>query len=830
MGATGRAGGYYAQAFGAPPNAGMPLVGQGPGPSPQTTRPRARSNVDMFPPAQIAQPQSSNISKWQNDVQASQIHGQPPAVIDQRPYREPNPPPQPGYPAADAAEVPFDPGPPPNFDGVKLSKKQQKAVLESWQRQKDDFLRYQASQGRNHKRSKSQTRFAEEQYADFSRGGVTFPQPGRGSNPNSDVERSMSRLTLSGLNPKGGNTTAAERQAQRGRRLSGGVLGLSGSMAQQQAAQQAAQQEQMQRAAQQEQMQRNARERSRSRQPQDGRYMSEDYGARQGYPGNISNIDHGISGSQQPTVVPRGNTQYATPYSVQQSTPAARYVQAQGNQPQRSPSFYTQPITPQEPQPSPIYGQQILPTQPVQIGGAQYSPSQFVPVQLGSVQTAAIPLGHVSNYPGFPQAIPGLSPLPGTLDLGTGPQYMTPVVAGQPILGYQPDPRTPAKRKTNIAEVMGNVKQQQQQFPTGGAPYHIDKTLITPAPEEPRHLRKSNISEYMHTRNKSEPLAQSGYVSAAPIPPAEPPKQVNYPPPSYPPPSHPPPSHRPNLSVSTIGLTGQPGVSPAGGPPSGQPPVVVRPPFTQNESASSLPSVTGPQGFGNRPTHVRQPSYKAALRDNGQDAVAESPRSELPVVSMRKPDPNMEIKHFDPKVITYDLNSEHRLETPMRFGRFAYDRDVNHAEWELFTKQILDTWAERNPAFNHYHQAVKRIQDILMAWNFAFFNPRGMDVVLFKGNERRSGNGFGEPEPNIDFATEAGPVSEPETSSEEEEEHPNHYLMNRAEAHQRAQQIALKEQQRELRRAKQLEAPHSLVIYDIPIPHPQAPEPQPGYR
>lgn len=49
-----------------------------------------------------------------------------------------------------------------------------------------------------------------------------------------------------------------------------------------------------------------------------------------------------------------------------------------------------------------------------------------------------------------------------------------------------------------------------------------------------------------------------------------------------------------------------------------------------------------------------------------------------------------------------------------------------------------------------------------------------MDVVLFKGNERRSGNRFGQPESEIDFLEEAGPVSDREGSegseSEDEEE------------------------------------------------------------
>lgn len=89
-------------------------------------------------------------------------------------------------------------------------------------------------------------------------------------------------------------------------------------------------------------------------------------------------------------------------------------------------------------------------------------------------------------------------------------------------------------------------------------------------------------------------------------------------------------------------------------------------------------------------------------------------------------------------------------------------------------------WKERDPGFNRYHSAVRRINAILSAWNYAFFNPRGMDIVLFKGNERRSGARFGQPEPNLDFLEEAGHVSEEESSNDEDdeddEENPAHFL------------------------------------------------------
>ncbi|KAG8833857.1 hypothetical protein FRC17_009974, partial [Serendipita sp. 399] len=99
---------------------------------------------------------------------------------------------------------------------------------------------------------------------------------------------------------------------------------------------------------------------------------------------------------------------------------------------------------------------------------------------------------------------------------------------------------------------------------------------------------------------------------------------------------------------------------------------------------------------------------------------------------------------------------------PLRFGRFVYDRDVTHDEWDSFTKMVLDIWKERIPAFNQYRGAVEKLRDVLLAWNFAFFEPRGMEVVLFRGDAQWSGPQLGRIEVNIDFASKAGEVSDPD--------------------------------------------------------------------
>ncbi|KAG8761423.1 hypothetical protein FRC14_003836 [Serendipita sp. 396] len=877
MGA-GKPGNYYAQQFGAPGNVGMPLGGAGGYPA-QGTRPRARSNVDMFPP-QIVQTQGSNISKWQNDVQAS-AHEPQPTAIDQRGFREYSQPVQPTFPGGLAPEAPYNPGPRPDVDGMKLSKKDKKRILEDWQRDTEEYQKYQSGQQKPNKRARSQTRFSD--YPDSGRENFAFPRSGHSSNANSDIERAMNKLSIGGLTAHG--NAAAERHAQRGRRLSGGALGLSGSLGQQQQAQLQLQLQQQQLQQQQQQQQQQARgfqDRSRSRQPYDRIGMNNEPVSPTGYVparGNPAEIRSGYVDPGQPTVVPIQNIQQQGPYVVDQgrSNRTRAYSQGYANEPEqvspalygqqiqktpvmygqqisqqqvlqqnpRTPGMYGQQILPQQnPQQNPrtpgMYGQQIAPqqipqqnprtpgmygqqippqTQPpgmygqtIQVGNAQYSASDFVPLQLGNIPIQAIPLGPVSNYANFPQP----SPQPSPIDPTTGQQFalLGANAMGQAAPSYGSDSWSSGRRTTNIQDIM-NAKTQNPYSSPQGYPAINPKTILTPA-APPKPIHTTNIANYVpaqpavHARSKSEVPVSSAYQRPAEGPPSGyvvPNVQAE-------------PTGAPSSSSSHGGATERRQVPSA----YQQPGRLV----TNNmEVVPNLTQPTGPGGFGSRPNHTRQPSYKAALRDAGPDRSDSAGQQEKAVVPvpMRQPHIRQGIPPFYPQVISFDLNSEHRSEQPLRFGRFVYDRDVTHEEWDLFTKKVLGIWKERDPAFNRYHHAVGKVTEVLLAWNYAFFNPRGMDVVLFKGNERRSGSFFGRVESNIEFLPEAGRVSDPESESDDDEENQYSYMSQR-DPQFRAQLVAQKAHAREVRRneaaSRPLEAPHSLVVYPYPYPDPNA--------
>ncbi|KIM29544.1 hypothetical protein M408DRAFT_328789 [Serendipita vermifera MAFF 305830] len=846
---------YYGQGFGTPGNvSNIGLVGQQQQPQATggRTRPRAVSNIGM----QGNGSQASGIAQWQSNVQASQTTS-PISPTDQRSYGgyvnpslqqsqyvaadgtgyvAANPPQQSNYVIADG---PMDPGPRPSVKGLGLSKQEKKSILDDWQRKADKYEAFKAStQKDSHKRSKSQTRFNDGQYVSAAGGGtMAFPksQPsggGYGSNPPSDIERAMGRLGLGGLRP-GGNDAAAQRQAERGRRLSGGALGLSGSTAAQQL--QLLQQQQQQ---QQQEQQRAMRERSRSRQP----YDETTGGIRPAYMpagrgGNIANVDSGHVDVGQPGVYPTGGSGYVNAGGPTREDMArmagggltrddmARmaggggggggggYVSAQANVPGNVPYGYQ--VSPQQPQVSPMFPQlqpqvsPMFPQQqlPIQATAGQMNAGQFVPVTtVGGIQTMGVPIGHVSQLQGFPPV--GISPINPTMDLSSNP-YLTPAFINQQM---PPAEQQQTRRKTNIADVMVSQQQQQQQQYMNPNAYINPKTILTPAPP-PKQLHTSNIGNIanasqqpgVQTRARALSQANPGYVpSGAPAIQSQPHvtgdnRQAGYVSGSN--------SEAENHNTSWFSK---------------------RPGMPHSDTLST----TGPQGFGSRPTHTREPSYKTHIKSASHASQPESQgsRSGVPVVSMRPPNRDMRPQHFSPKVISFDLNGEHRQEQPLRFGKFIFERDVTHEEWSLFTQQILDTWAERNPAFNYYHSAVKRIDAILSAWNFAFFQPRGMDVVLFKGNERRSGPRFGEPEPAIEFQSEASPPSDDEEESSEEsdddDENPAHYLASMNPQYRT--QIEKEKAMRRARRAEEkrreaasrpLEAPHALVVYELSAPN-----------
>jgi hypothetical protein len=538
------------------------------------------------------------------------------------------------------------------------------------QRKRDEYEQYKARHAR----------YQSSQYPDYSHG-VSFPKSGYEFVPPLDIEKSMRRLTLNVppsevserahdhsptiiLHPmlipaSNQETAAAQRQYERGRKISGGALGLSGSNGQQ--GQQESYMNQRQSGQQEAYMNPRQAERSRSRHSSDrARPISGEFGGRQLYMStggsNIAGMNPESMDSPQPGVVPHPQSPYVNPNTI-----------AGENKPTNISQYTDTEQTPVDgdyvafqPQPSPIAFPGQLP--PAGFAGA-------VPVVTSSgIQTMGIPIGYVDQLPpeirNQIQQGQFISPIDPTSFLGT------------PINPYA-KPVTHAREKTNVTGVMDTLHQQVRPY---GYVIPADKTLITPGPP-PKQL---------HTTNTNDSLLQSQPQQVPPQPQpqlvVQPQPNIQNEPGAHSESNRPPFDHRPSshylLPPDTPGSSHSSPRALDKYQPSEymQVRVSTSPNFNSNDSVGDLSKNTGSTGFGVRRPHVRASAYKGSVRDLSPEIA----QSRLPKVSLRPPRSNLRAPNFLPQVITYDLNNEHRQENPLPFRRFVSDRDVQHDEWDAF--------------------------------------------------------------------------------------------------------------------------------------------------
>lgn len=72
-------------------------------------------------------------------------------------------------------------------------------------------------------------------------------------------------------------------------------------------------------------------------------------------------------------------------------------------------------------------------------------------------------------------------------------------------------------------------------------------------------------------------------------------------------------------------------------------------------------------------------------------------------------------------------------------------RNVSHDEWIRFVQDITLAWAGRLSS----QSSVVATAESIDVWNNSFFTPRGVEVILFEGRERRSGQMIGQTERDL---------------------------------------------------------------------------------
>ncbi|KXN87939.1 hypothetical protein AN958_07949 [Leucoagaricus sp. SymC.cos] len=177
---------------------------------------------------------------------------------------------------------------------------------------------------------------------------------------------------------------------------------------------------------------------------------------------------------------------------------------------------------------------------------------------------------------------------------------------------------------------------------------------------------------------------------------------------------------------------------------------------------------------------------------------------------------------------------------PPRMPGVLKSHDVYPEDWQRLMNDLRLAWSGRLPvpSDNRGGQPPRRttlVADLVDLWNTSFFLSRGVEVVLYKGRERRSGPKIG----TIDHELRDDDNDSDRSESEEEEEDESdleEYLMRNANAYGRPQDFdpviiarrrrEAKEEKRRARkekeakrkaRAKEREKAYALYIIYVPV-------------
>lgn len=110
------------------------------------------------------------------------------------------------------------------------------------------------------------------------------------------------------------------------------------------------------------------------------------------------------------------------------------------------------------------------------------------------------------------------------------------------------------------------------------------------------------------------------------------------------------------------------------------------------------------------------------------------------------------------------------FKTMPRMPLVLVPHDVYHEDWIRFMQDLTLAWAGKLPTADPARHSQRRsamTAELIDLWNTSFFQQRGVEVVLFKGRERRSGPAIGSIESRLPTFDDSDSISSSSSSSED---------------------------------------------------------------
>ncbi|KAI9466807.1 hypothetical protein BJY52DRAFT_1234481 [Lactarius psammicola] len=177
------------------------------------------------------------------------------------------------------------------------------------------------------------------------------------------------------------------------------------------------------------------------------------------------------------------------------------------------------------------------------------------------------------------------------------------------------------------------------------------------------------------------------------------------------------------------------------------------PPRPRSRAASPLPGVA-PGQYGGQPGYP-QPGYPGVLPRSphvGGGAILaghEQPPMLPPPDGFSRPANLAQSYTFFETMKIQDMDDFY--DNIPRMPMVLVPHDVYHEDWIRLCQDLALAWGGKLPTADQNRSSRPSVvaAELVELWNNSFFASRGVEVVLFKGHERRSGQGIGQIERNL---------------------------------------------------------------------------------
>ncbi|KAG2051362.1 hypothetical protein BDR06DRAFT_983633 [Suillus hirtellus] len=276
--------------------------------------------------------------------------------------------------------------------------------------------------------------------------------------------------------------------------------------------------------------------------------------------------------------------------------------------------------------------------------------------------------------------------------------------------------------------------------------------------------------------------------ATSPMPPGPPraPSPYGRPASTYPPPHRAPSPFVPPGQIQSVYprghvLEGQPIGGPRSRAPSPMPGAPAGPGFASSPRMPNVGFSSSPRmpnaGF---PSSPRMPNagFPSSPRMPGAATGGDSLQLAAPEAFSRPPNA---AQPYTPFSVMRIQEMEKFYDQIPRMPLVLDTHDVYHQDWIRFMNDLALAWAGKMPIHEFSKGGVppKRtslVADLINLWNDSFFRARRVEVVLYKGRERRSGPHTGTmdknlPMPDLDFDSDSDSSESSSLSSESEDEY-----------------------------------------------------------